>query len=155
MDIKDIVAPEGIISGMNATSKKHLLQEIAQRASETVGVDARAAFDAMLERERLGPTGMGRGVAIPHARVDGLEKIGGLFVSLQRPVDFDSVDDEPVDLVFALFAPADAGADHLRALARVSRRLRDPGVCAKLRSADQDSAVYAVLTESIDSHKAA
>ena len=154
MDIKDIVEPEGVLSSLNATSKKHLLQELAQRAEDVLGVKARDAFDAMLERERLGPTGMGRGVAIPHARVEGLQGIGGLFASLQRPVEFESMDDEPVDLVFALFAPEDAGADHLRALARISRRLRDPNVCAKLRSADHSSAIYAVLTENTDAKAA-
>ena len=147
MELKDIVEPEAVISGLNATSKKHLLQELAQKAEDVLGLEARTIFEAMLEREKLGPTGMGRGVAIPHARIGGLKGIAGLFASLQKPVEFEAVDDEPVDLVFALLAPEDAGADHLRALARVSRRLRDPGVCAKLRSADHASAVYAVLTE--------
>lgn len=147
MELKDIVEPEAVFCGLNATSKKHLLHELAQRAEEVVGVKSDAAFEAMLERERLGPTGMGRGVAIPHARLHGLEGIVGVFACLQKPIEFESVDDEPVDLVFALLAPEDAGADHLRALARVSRRLRDPAICAKLRSADHPSAVYAVLTE--------
>lgn len=147
MQLKDIVEPEAVFSGLNATSKKHLLQELAQKAEEVLGVKARTAFDAMLERERLGATGMGRGVAIPHARISGLTGITGLFACLQRPIEFEAADDEPVDLVFALLAPEDAGADHLRALARVSRRLRDPGVCAKLRAANGSSAIYAVLTE--------
>lgn len=147
MDLKDIVEPEAVFTSLNATSKKHLLQELAQRAEDVLGVDGAAAFEAMLERERLGPTGMGRGVAIPHARLEGLEGVGGVFACLQKPIEFEAVDDEPVDLVFALLAPENAGADHLRALARVSRRLRDPAVCAKLRSADHASAVYAVLTE--------
>lgn len=147
MELKDIVAPEGVFSGLNATSKKHLLQELAQRAEDAVGVEARAAFDGLLERERLGPTGMGRGVAVPHARIPGLQEVRGVFTRLSRPVEFEAIDDEPVDLVFALFAPENSGADHLRALASISRRLRDPGVCAKLRAAEHPSAVYAVLTE--------
>ncbi|MEM7268113.1 MAG: PTS IIA-like nitrogen regulatory protein PtsN [Pseudomonadota bacterium] len=147
MELKDIVEPEAVLSGLNATSKKHLLQELAQRAEDVIGVEAREAFEAMLERERLGPTAMGQGVAIPHARIRGLKGIAGVFASLSKPVEFEAVDDEPVDLVFCLLAPEDAGADHLRALARVSRRLRDPAVCAKLRSAEHSSAIYAVLTD--------
>lgn len=154
MELKDIVEPEAVFSGLNATSKKHLLQELAQRAEDVLGVEARVAFEAMLERERLGATGMGHGVAIPHARIAGLKGIAGVFAALQKPIEFEAVDDEPVDLVFALLAPEDAGADHLRALARVSRRLRDPAVCAKLRSADHSSALYAVLTETMESKAA-
>ncbi len=154
MELKDIVEPEAIFSRLNATSKKHLLQELAQRPEDILGVEARVAFNAMLERERLGATGMGHGVAIPHARIAGLKGIVGIFAALQKPVEFEAVDDEPVDLVFALLAPEDAGADHLRALARVSRRLRDPSVCAKLRSADHSSAIYAVLTETMESKAA-
>lgn len=145
MDLKDIVPPEAVISGLAATSKKQLLQELAQRAENALGVDARAAFERLLERERLGATGIGHGVAVPHARLKTVDRVGGVFARLSRPVDFDSVDDEPVDIVFALFAPEGASADHLRALARVSRQLRDPGVCAKLRSADRAEAIYAVL----------
>ena len=154
MELKDIVEPEAVFSRLNATSKKHLLQELAQRAEDVLGVEARTAFEAMLERERLGATGMGHGVAIPHARIAGLKEIAGIFAALQKPIEFESADDEPVDLVFALLAPEDAGADHLRALARVSRRLRDPAVCAKLRSADHSSAIYAVLTENMESKAA-
>ena len=154
MELKDIVEPEAVLSGLHATSKKHLLQELAQRAEDVLGVEARTAFEAMLERERLGATGMGRGVAIPHARISGLKGIAGVFAALQKPVEFESVDDEPVDLVFALLAPEDAGADHLKALARVSRRLRDPAVCSKLRAADHPSARYAVLTDNAESKAA-
>lgn len=154
MDLKDIVTPEALNTGLNATSKKHLMQELAQIASDAHGLDTRQTFNALLERERLGATGMGRGVAIPHARLDQLDRVVGVFARLQKPVDFDAVDGEPVDLVFALFAPEGAGADHLRALARVSRCLRDQAVCAKLRAADQSAAVYAVLTNPIDSKAA-
>ncbi|MEM7544926.1 MAG: PTS IIA-like nitrogen regulatory protein PtsN [Pseudomonadota bacterium] len=150
MDLKDIVEPEAVYAGLNATSKKHLMQELAQRAAKTYGVDERLAFEALLERERLGATGMGRGVAIPHARLESVDKIVGVFARLQKPVDFDAVDGEPVDIVFALFAPEDNGASHLRALARVSRCLRDPSICAKLRSTDQASAIHAVLTTPLE-----
>lgn len=154
MDLRNIVAPEAIMVGLNATSKKHLLQELAQRAATSNGVDARVALDALLERERLGPTGMGRGVAIPHARIAGLTDIVGVFARLAKPVDFDAVDGEPVDLVFALFAPEDAGANHLRALARISRCLRDQTVCAKLRAADEAAATHMVLMEPLESKAA-
>ncbi|MEM8752536.1 MAG: PTS IIA-like nitrogen regulatory protein PtsN [Pseudomonadota bacterium] len=154
MDLKDILSPEASIVGLNATSKKHLMQELSQRAAASAGIDARAAFDALLERERLGSTGMGRGVAIPHARLEGLETIIGVFARLSRSIDYDAPDGEPVDLVFALFAPEDAGADHLRALARISRSLRDPSICAKLRGADDASAVHAVLTTPLESKAA-
>ncbi len=154
MELKDIVTPDAVTAGLNATSKKHLLQEIAQRAAEAYGLDARQAFEALLERERLGSTGMGRGVAIPHARLAGLDKLVGVFVRLQRPIDYDAADGEPVDLVFGLFAPEAAGADHLRALARISRALRDAAVCAKLRAAGDEAAAYAVLTNPVDSKAA-
>ncbi len=150
MDLKEIVAPDAVFAGLHATSKKHLMQELAQRAADAYGLDERAAFDALLERERLGATGMGRGVAIPHARLGNVTDIVGVFIRLQKPIDFDAVDGEPVDIVFALFAPEDTGANHLRALARVSRCLRDAGVCAKLRATDQSSALYAVLTNPIE-----
>ena len=154
MDLHEIVSPASIHVDLNATSKKHLMQEIAQRAADAHGLNARRAFEALLERERLGATGMGRGVAIPHARLEGLTDIVGAFARCSKPVDFDAVDDEPVDLVFALFAPEDAGANHLRALARVSRCLRDTATCAKLRSATDATAVYAVLTETLESRAA-
>lgn len=154
MDLKDILSPEAMAVGLNATSKKHLMQELAQRASASYGLDARLAFEALLERERLGPTGMGRGVAIPHARLASVDHIFGVFARLSKPVDYDSADGEPIDIVFALFAPEDAGANHLRALARVSRALRDPGLCSKLRGAKDASAVYAVLTNPLESKAA-
>ena len=154
MDLKDVVSQDAIAIGLNATSKKHLLQELAQRAETACGVDARQALDALLERERLGPTGMGRGIAIPHARIDGLDTIVGVFARLSKPVDFDAVDGEPVDLVFALFAPEDAGANHLRALARVSRCLRDQSVTSKLRAASDAGAAHMVLTEPLESKAA-
>lgn len=154
MEIRDILKADAVVFNQRATSKKQLFQEIAARAGEAYLLDARAVFEALLERERLGGTGMGRGVAAPHARLAGVEAIRGVFMRLEKPIDFDAVDDQPVDLVFALLAPEDAGADHLRALARVSRALRDPVVCAKLRSCSDATALYAVLTENIASRAA-
>lgn len=154
MELREILAPEAVAAHLRATSKKHLFQDIAARAAEAYGLDARAGLEALLERERLGGTGLGRGVAAPHARLAGLTGIRGVFARLEKPIDFEALDDEPVDLVFALFAPEDAGADHLRALARVSRALRDPVVCAKLRSCVDASAIYAVLTETVSTRAA-
>jgi PTS system nitrogen regulatory IIA component len=149
MEIRDILAIEAVGSQQRATSRKHLFQEIAARAADAYGLEARTVFEALLDRERLGGTGMGRGVAIPHARIPDLEAIHGVFMRLEKPVDFDAPDEQPVDVVFALLAPEDAGADHLRALARVSRVLRDNGVVAKLRSCADAQALYAVLTETL------
>lgn len=154
MEIREILAPEAVASHQRATSKKQLFQEIGARAADVYGFDARAVFEALLERERLGPTAMGRGVAAPHARIGAADRIRGVFLRLDKPIDFDAMDDEPVDLVFALIAPEEAGADHLRALARVSRALRDSAACAKLRSCADASALYAVLTESVSSRAA-
>ena len=154
MDLKDILDPGALHAALNATSKKHLMQEVAQRAADAYGLDARHAFEALLERERLGSTGMGRGVAIPHARIEGLDRVVGVFTRLQKPLDYDAPDGEPVDLAFALFAPQEAGADHLRALARISRALRDPSICAKLRNAENATALHAVLTSPADSRAA-
>ena len=139
-------APAGyMFSRLNATSKKHLLQELAQRAEDILGVKARVAFEAMLERERLGATGMGNGVAIPHGRFSELDQICGVFVKLDKPVNYDSIDDQPVDLIFLLLAPEEAGADHLKALAKISRIFRDQATCEKLRGADNSDAIYAIL----------
>jgi PTS system nitrogen regulatory IIA component len=154
MEIRELLKLEAVITPLRASSKKQLFQELGGRAAATYGVDGRAVFEALLERERLGPTGMGRGVAIPHARLAGLAGIHGVFTRLEKPIDFDAPDGEPVDIVFALLAPEDAGADHLRALARVSRTLRDAGIVAKLRSCADAQAIYAVLTDTL-AHRAA
>jgi nitrogen PTS system EIIA component len=154
MEIRDILSVEALGGHLRVSSKKQLFQELAARTASAYGLDARTVFEALLERERLGGTGMGRGVAIPHARIEGLDAIRGVFMRLEKPIDFDAVDDQPVDLVFALLAPENAGADHLRALARVSRTLRDSAVVAKLRSSTDAQALYAVLTESLSSRAA-
>ena len=148
MEIADLVAPAGILPSLNVSSKKQALQELAKKASDLSGLDEREIFDALLKRERLGTTGVGQGIAIPHSRFAKLTRLVGLFARLEKPIPFDSVDEQPVDLVFLLLAPESAGADHLKALARVSRLLRDKTICAKLRGCDSADAIYALLTES-------
>lgn len=147
MELTELASPEGVFPNLKATSKKHLLQELAQHAAAAAGVDQRRLFEALLERERLGSTGMGRGVAIPHCRAPGVERMLGLVARLDTPIDFEAVDGEPVDLVFLLVAPENAGSDHLKALARVSRAMRDQALLAKLRGAKEASALYALLSE--------
>jgi PTS system nitrogen regulatory IIA component len=134
-DLKDIVLPEAILPRLSAGSRRHALQHLADAVAAASGVDARATFEAVLMRERLAGTGMGEGVAIPHARVRGLERPIGGFARLDPPQDFNALDGRPADLVFMLLAPADRGGDHLKALARVSRFLRRADVRDKLRSA--------------------
>ncbi len=154
MTLDQLLGPDSVAPTLRASSKKQLLQELAARAADRQGLDARQVFEALMDRERLGPTAMGRGVAIPHARLPGVTRISGYFARLDKGVDFDAADDQPVDLVFLLLAPEDAGADHLRALARVSRLLRDEGRCAKLRATPDSAALYAILVEDLASHAA-
>jgi PTS system nitrogen regulatory IIA component len=147
MEISDLLEPRGVLASLHAPNKKQVLQDLARRAAEVTGLPERAIFDVVLERERLGTTGVGAGVAIPHGKLPGLERMVGVFARLERPVDFESIDGQPVDLIFLLLAPSGAGADHLKALARVSRLLRDRKVCEKLRGTDSDDALFALLTE--------
>ena len=155
MEISDLLAPEGVSADLKATSKKQALQELAKRAQEVTGLAERRIFDALLERERLGTTGVGMGIAIPHAKLHELDRLYGLFARLAQPSDFDAIDDAPVDLLFLLLAPESAGADHLKALARVSRLLRDKAMCAKLRGADNPDALFALLIEPLPNPTAA
>lgn len=148
MDIADLISPLSVVPNLRATSKKQALQELAKRAAELTGLHERAIFDVLLERERLGTTGVGNGIAIPHGKLPTLDRLYGLFARLERPINYESIDDQPVDLIFLLLAPESAGADHLKALARVSRLLRDRGVCEKLRGTDSADGLYALLTES-------
>ena len=147
MQVSDLVSPRAVLCGAKAGSKKQALQEIAHRAADAYGLEVRTVFEGLLAREKLGSTAMGNGVAIPHARIAGLKGIMGIFAQLDRPVDFEAADGQGVDLVFALLAPQDAGADHLRALAKVSRLMRDAGVRRKLRDTDSEAALYALLTD--------
>jgi len=147
MELSQIIGVDAVRSPLKATSKKRLLQDLADMAETVYRLPAETTYKALMDREALGPTGVGRGVAIPHARFAGVSHVLGLFVRLDKPVDFEAIDRQPVDLVFALFAPESAGAEHLKALARVSRTLRSDAVCTKLRSTFDPSAIYAILTE--------
>lgn len=148
MEIVDLLTPDDVIPDLKATSKKQALQELAKRAAKGSGQQERAIFDVLLERERLGTTGVGHGIAIPHGKMAGIDRPYGLFARIENPIDFDAIDEQPVDLIFLLLAPEDAGADHLKALARVSRLLRDTAICDKLRGSDNAEAIYALLTDS-------
>jgi PTS system nitrogen regulatory IIA component len=145
VDISDILVSDAVVIDLRAGSKKHVLQELARLAAGQTSLHERRIFDVLLERERLGTTGVGDGVAIPHGRIGEVDHITGLFARLKEPVDFDAVDGKPVDLLFLLLAPEQAGADHLKALSKISRLLRDKDKCEKLRGAKSADAVYAVL----------
>lgn len=147
MDFSELLKPEAIKVNLAPSSKKRLMHDVADLAQSAYGIDASAAVEALLERESLGPTGVGHGVALPHARMPGLTSCVGVFLVLDKPIDFDAVDRQPVDLVFGLFAPEDAGVEHLKALARVSRMLRDNNVCNKLRANPDVSTLYTILTD--------
>jgi PTS system nitrogen regulatory IIA component len=154
MEVEDLLLPRAVIAQLRASNKKQVLLEIARRAATATGVSERRIYDVLAERERLASTGLGRGLAIPHGKMPELDRLYGVFARLERPVPFDALDNRPVDLVFALLAPADDGAEHLRALARVSRLLRDDAIRQKLRGADNPDALYALLTDRSESHAA-
>ena len=146
MEIADLLSLSGVLDGVKASSKKQALQELSAIAAERTAQDERVVLDLLLERERLGSTGVGAGVAIPHGKLSGLPQLSAVFARLREPIEFDAVDERPVDLIFLLLAPEEAGSEHLKALALVSRLLRDERVCARLRGADSAEALYAVLT---------
>ena len=150
-----LIGPEAVLASLKASGKKALLAELASRAAAVFKLDERRLFDRLLERERLGSTGIGGGIAIPHARMASLAKPVGLFARLAHPIDFDAIDERPVDVVFLLAAPEGAGADHLKALARVSRVLRDRALVDKLRATGNAEALYALLVESVQAQSAA
>ena len=150
MILSEILNQKSVICLPNVTSKKRLFQEIANHFSKFISVGAEPITLGLQEREQLGPTGMGHGVAIPHAKIQSLLKIHGVFLKLEKPLDFESMDKQPVDLIFTLIAPTDHGAEHLKALAKVSRILRDPQVRVKLRSTEDNAAIYSILTQDID-----
>lgn len=147
MDLKDIMNADAVRFSSHTSSKKRLLQEISEQAASVYGLDASDVVAALTEREKLGSTGVGRGVAIPHARFEGLDRIYGFFTRLEKPVDFDSVDRQPVDLIFTILAPQKEGAEHLKALALVSRTLRSENTCAKLRANNDSATLYNLLTQ--------
>lgn len=147
MDLIDLLPTEAVLASLKVNSKKQALQEMAAKAAEVTGRSDREIFDTLLQREKLGSTGVGHGVAIPHGKLPGLGRLVGVFARLDKPVDFDALDDRPVDLMFLLLAPENAGADHLKALARIARVLREQAIAGKLRAADDAAAIYALLTQ--------
>lgn len=146
MDMAALLTPDGIVAHLQAHSKKHAIQEISTVAARHTGLPERDVFDTLLQRERLGSTGVGNGIAIPHGKLVGLDRLSGFFFQLARPVDFESLDDRPVDLIFTLLAPEDAGADHLKALAKIARLLRAPGIVEELRNAETTRQIYDLIT---------
>ena len=146
MPLTDLLTPQAVMPALKVNSKKQALQELAARAAALCGRSDREVLDVLAQRERLGSTGIGNGIAIPHGKLPKLERLFGVFARLDRPVDFEALDGQPVDLLFLLLAPEAAGADHLKELARVARLLRDPEVARKLRESRDAEAIYAVLT---------
>ena len=146
MEISDLLATEGIIENLKATSKKQALQELSRLAGNITGIKERVVFETIMERERLGTTGVGNYIAIPHGKVPQLNNLHGLFARLGRPIDFQAIDQQPVDLIFMLLAPIHAGTDHLKALALVARLLRDQDICKKLRGTESADGIFAILT---------
>ena len=154
MPLSDLITPEAVIATLRASSKKQALQELSERASAVCGLPAREIFDVVLQRERLGSTGVGNGIAIPHGKIARVPGIFGVFARLERPIDFEAQDSAPVDLIFLLIAPESAGADHLKALSRIARSLRDPSFTARLRATRDPDALYLLLTQAPASYAA-
>ena len=153
-DLSDLLSPQAVNAAIVVPNKKALFQQLAAVASKLVPADPRIIVDRLVERERLGSTGFGAGIAIPHGKIEGLDRVVGLFARLAQPIDFAAIDDLPVDLVFLLLSPVDAGVEHLKALARVSRRMRDKAFVAKLRGAGSDDALYALFATGEARHAA-
>lgn len=147
MTLDTLIDRQSVLASVKAPNKKQLLQELSHAMAARVAIDHRVIFETLLTREKLGSTGIGQGIAIPHGKLPSISRVYGLFARLPQPVDFESVDGQPVDLVFVLLAPEHAGADHLKALAKISRVLRDPAVVAKLRGTEDPEGLYAILTE--------
>lgn len=154
MDLTDLIDAKAIMPALKVNSKKQLLQSLSERAAAISGIPEREIFETILQRERLGSTGVGNGIAIPHGKIVGVKHITGVFARLETPVDFEALDDQPVDLVFLLLAPEGAGADHLKALSRIARVLRDAETVAKIRGTHDASAIHALLSETRASHAA-
>jgi nitrogen PTS system EIIA component len=146
MPVNDLLTPSAVLPALKVNGKKQALQELAAKAAELTGQNERAVLEVLVQREKLGSTAVGNGIAIPHGKLPKLDRLFGLFARLGRPIDFEALDNQPVDLVFLLLAPEGAGADHLKALAQVARLLRDPAIARKLRESEDAEALYAVLT---------
>ena len=147
MTLDAIIDKHSVLANLKSQNKKQLLQELSQALANRLAIDHRVIFETLLKREKLGSTGIGQGIAIPHGKMAALDRVHGLFARLAAPIEFDAIDGQPVDLVFVLLAPEHAGADHLKALAKISRILRDPAVVTKLRGTDDPEGLYAILTE--------
>lgn len=147
MLLSDILSPEAVVPALKAQGKKQALQEVAAHAARLTGLDSHEVYETLLQRERLGSTGIGDGIAIPHGKLARSERLFGLVARLERPIDFEAIDGMPVDILFLLIAPETAGADHLKALSRIARVLRQPGVLDRLRAAHDAGAIYALLME--------
>jgi PTS system nitrogen regulatory IIA component len=148
MALLDFLSPDAVVPAMRANSKKQVLQELSAQAAKLTGLDDRTIFETLLQRERLGSTGIGEGLAIPHGKLPKLDRLFGLVARLEKPIDFEALDGQPVDVLFLLLAPEGAGADHLKALARVARVLREPGILERIRATRDADALYAVMTGS-------
>jgi PTS system nitrogen regulatory IIA component len=151
---QSLINSDCVISNLRAANKRQVLQELAQKASTLTGVSEDSIYDVLAEREKLGTTGIGHGIAIPHGKLPGLDKVYGVFARLERPVDFDAIDDQPVDLIFLLLAPENCGGDHLKALAKVSRMLRDRVLCEKVRASSSCEAICTLMSETVDRNAA-
>ena len=154
MDLSDLIEVSAVMPALKANSKKQLLQLLAEKAASVTGLSEREVFDTILQRERLGSTGVGNGIAIPHGKLPGISRITGIFARLENPVDFEALDDQPVDLVFLLLAPEGAGADHLKALSRIARVLRDSDIVGKIRGTKDAAAIHTFLSQTPASHAA-
>ncbi len=155
MPIDDLLTPKAVMPSVKATTKKQLLQAVSEHAEPLSGLPARTIFDALLQRERLGSTGIGNGIAIPHGKFEGLDRLIGVFARLDKAIDFNALDGQPVDIVFVLLAPEDAGADHLKGLSRVARVLRNPAVTAKIRTLREADVIFDILTGAMAAPRAA
>lgn len=147
MTLADIIDARSVYPALKVQTKKQLLQELSHAVAQLTAVDHRIIFETLMQREKLGSTGLGQGIAIPHGKIPSIARVYGLFARLAHPINFDAIDDQPVDLVFLLLAPEHAGADHLKALARISRLLRNPAIVNKLRGTASSEGLYAILTE--------
>ncbi len=149
MDLSDLIAPEGIITSLKAGTKKQVIESLSEHAAHLTGLEQSLILESLMQRESLGSTGLGGGIAIPHSKLTGLDKVVCLFARMAKPIEFEALDEEPVDLIFVLLAPETAGADHLKALARISRILRDNNTVQRLRGSNDKTALYAMLTENV------
>ena len=146
MELNDIILPDNVLANIKPSSKKQVLQEVADVAARTLGISPQTVFETLLDRERLGSTGVGNGVAIPHGKISSIDKITGVFARLAKPVAFDAMDDQPVDIIFMLLAPEGSGADHLKALSRIARVLRNQATLSQIRKTSDADAIYSLLT---------